>query len=123
MRSRVDRYAPIYYDYFYLPNGHCRLDEKLADAISDSDFTTAFLSPGYAASPWCAFEWGYASGLSRAAGERVHAVLPILWKQPVEIRSGWRAIDIVRSIERKKYDEALEVAVQETLEFLDRRYG
>jgi hypothetical protein len=116
-------YIPIYYDRVYLPDGHCRLDEKLAEAIAVSDFTTAFLSPGYTSSPWCTFEWGCATTRSQIAGERIHSVLPIVWKLPVELSSRWRTIYITDQFKKKDYESALHRAVEGTLKFLDWRYG
>ena len=116
-------YIPIYYDRFYLPDGHCRLGEKLADAIAESDFTTAFISPGYVSSPWCTFEWGCATTLAQIAGERVHSLLPIVWKAPVDFSSRWRAIDITEQFKKRDYKNALHEAVWGTLKFLDWRYG
>ncbi len=131
MRSHVP-YIPIYYDGFYIPYGHPHLEDELARSIYDSDFTTAFLSPGYVSSSWCGFEWGYSHQLSQLSVSYKkplkHEILPICWKHFDENRdsrlfSGRCWIDVSREIEHRKISEAVYKAVNETILFLDNMYG
>ena len=69
IRDRI-KYIPVYYDYFFMPGGHRDLCHALGRAIRASDFTTAFLSPGYDSSPWCGFEWGYTHALNTGTARR-----------------------------------------------------
>jgi hypothetical protein len=137
-------YIPIFYDHFFIPRGHLNLREVLEDAIADSDFTTAFLSPGYVESPWASFEWGYSQGWGDTSERRhsqnwaaapepsteqnAHPILAIRWKaydgaRTVDLFVTPFSIDISEEISRGDTDLATKKAVCGTLRFLDKLYG
>ena len=126
-------YMPIFLDRFYLPRGHGELLHSLEDAIHRSDFTTAFLSPGYAASAWCGFEWWESYRLSqsrRCPKCGPHGMLHIYWKEFEEglSRSMFSAqnamvINIVNEVEQGDISGAVEKAISGTYDYLDRVYG
>jgi hypothetical protein len=130
---RYVAYIPIFYDGFYIPHGHQDLRRYLAQAIYDSDFTTAFVSPGYVSSAWCLFEWWESERLSDAPPEDdktlTHGLLPFVWKDLNGSRNGEvllrsRAyVNIADQVAGERWGEALEIAVRETLRFLDFFYG
>lgn len=131
MRSRIP-YVPVFYDGYYIPHGHPRLEDYLAQSIHDSDFTTAFLSPGYSSSSWCGFEWGYShhlSGLEISSEKPLrHEILQILWKRFERGRDSALferrcTVDVSDEIRYRDLSGALHKAVDGTLRFLDHMYG
>lgn len=122
-------YIPIFYDHFYIPDGHPNLHEYLSRCIFESDFTTAFLSPGYASSAWCALEWGHSEALSRSevCSEKPlrHAILPIRWKgtNDRDLFMSVPPIDVSGELSNGDFRSAVDIAVEGTLRFLDRTYG
>ncbi len=132
LRSRVP-YVPVFFDRFYIPDGHSDLLHYLEDAIHQSDFTTSFLSPGYASSAWCGFEWweSYRISLSHRCPKcGSHPMLHVLWKEfddrplrGVFSNADAMNINIANEVKQKDYSKAVAKAVSSTLEFLDRAYG
>ncbi|MEZ5329856.1 MAG: toll/interleukin-1 receptor domain-containing protein [Verrucomicrobiales bacterium] len=131
MRRHVP-YIPVFYDGFYVSDGHPHLEDYLAKAVHDSDFTTAFLSPGYVSSPWCACEWGCSLAYSqcdpKANKPLRHEMFAIKWKRYEWDRSnslfeGRRSVDVSDELERRDFSKAIGIAAQETLRFLDYVYG
>src|SRR5215813_13257529 len=60
-----------------------------AEGLSDSDCTTAFISPGYASSPWCSFEWWETIRLDEEVATKDRTRLrPIVWKEVSARRLG-----------------------------------
>lgn len=121
-------YIPVFIDRFWTDGGP-GLAVSLEDALNRSDFTTAFLSPGYASSPWCAFEWGYARCLSHHAsmGRSRHAILPICWKRVSHNAEGalvfhQDTIDVSAEIEASRYADAIEISVKGSLRFIRSLY-
>lgn len=132
LRTKVP-YIPVFYDGFYPPSGPSELLRHLEDAIHSSDFTTSFLSPGYASSAWCGFEWWESFRITRYECPRCRthpSLLHIFWKRfedelsdRIFDQGNAYCVNIAEEIERKDYRGAVEKAVSGTLEFLDRAYG
>jgi hypothetical protein len=130
LRSLGISYIPIFCDAFYIPEGHPHLHLYLKEQLYRSDFTTAFLSPGYVSSSWCAFEWWESESLSELTTSHEkpvkHAILPICWKAYADrargIFSCRGAIDISQEMNDQRWQAALEIAVRQTVKFLEWMY-
>jgi hypothetical protein len=130
IRNHID-YCPIFVDELFLEPTDDHLRQHLADALLKSDFTTSFISPGYASSPWCSFEWWETIRLCEASqGEARpsrHNVLPFLWKKLNGRDEGaflrFRHVDLRDEFMRWHWRAALEKAVSETLRFLTHEYN
>jgi hypothetical protein len=141
MRSHID-YIPVFIDYFYFGDEQVEnLYDRLGESILKSDFTTAFISPGYACSPWCNFEWWESIRMSKesssddlnfkrsqARNHTQHRVLPFVWKELAPrdesaFGGSFQCVSLVSEFCRSDWRLALEKAVATTLRFIRETYG
>jgi hypothetical protein len=137
MMSYHVRYIPIFIDYFYFGDNNIpNLYECLRENVFRSDFTTAFISPGYAGSPWCNFEWWESIRLSREDNfgkheqfqkQIQHKILSFIWKElPGRDKNTFSVVegcvDLCYEFSESDWQTALEKAVAATLHFIEHAY-
>jgi hypothetical protein len=130
-------YVPVFLDRLQLDQslGGDALKDALRDGLTNSAFTTSFISPEYVASPWCMFEYGLATGVSAVAprtGDQrsptrpVDDVLAIRWRPARAVDEPFQrdVIDISSYFESETPDwrGAFATAVAQSARFLQLRY-
>jgi TIR domain len=114
IRRHIPDYFPIFVDEVFL---YPHIDDprrNLADALSNSDFTSAFISPGYASSPWCSFEWWetvrlHEESMTKDQPTRTR-LFPIVWKKVAQrdeaVFGQFQCLDLSEEFLRREWSVA-----------------
>ena len=131
----IEAVSSVFYDQIYMhgPLTEEGIRSQLTEALGESSFMTAFLSPEYITAKWCVFEWETMLSIEmmRSPGNPSYPgdILAIWWKrsnypEKFASRAALEAVD-----DRGRYpseigcviEQALQRCVEGTIQYLERR--